>query len=344
VTGTNPRASRKLPTSVDVARQAGVSQATVSRALNGGSVSAETRKRIIDLAAKLGYSRNAVARGLVMNRSGLIGVIVADITNPFYPELLEAIGARLDSIDHHMLVQNAAAGTEAEAAELLLQQRVDGIIFTTALRNSDSIQALVKRGFPVVLSNRVTDAPCDSVQGDNVAGASAAADLLVSLGHTRIATLKGSVDTSTSSQRSKGFAERLSQHGLALQPRFDLTCTFSYEAAYEATATLLARRWPPTAIFCHNDLMAFAAINAARGANFDVPGDLSIIGYDNVRQAAWESFNLTTVSQPVAEMAESAVRFLGERIADPERPPQGVVFPCELVVRGTTGPSRRGGR
>ena len=328
----------RLPTSVDIARAAGVSQATVSRALNGGSASEATRRRITELTKELGYSVNGVARGLAMRRTGLVGVVVAHIRNPFYPELLESIGARLTSRGRQMLVHDANVGGEADATRLLLQQRVDGILFTTALTNSDTVAHLVRRGFPVVLSNRVTDTPCDAVEGDNVGGARAVARLLVELGHHRIAVLKGPPDASTMKQRTQGFKAQLDQLEVPLQSRFEVSTDFSYDRAYEAAGRLLALRWPPTAIFCLNDLFGFAALNAAKRRGLSVPGDISIVGFDDVAQAGWESLNLTTVRQPLAEMAKRSVQLLEERLANPSLPPRHEMFGSLLVVRGTTGP------
>jgi LacI family transcriptional regulator len=292
------------------------------------------------MAEKLGYSPNAIARGLVMNRTGLIGVVVADITNPFYPEFLETLGIRLGELGRHMIVQNAVMGSEVESARLLLQQRVDGIIFTTALMHSKTVETLLKRRVPIVLSNRVGRTDCDTVQSDNGRGAAAVADHLVSLGHRRIGTIKGHLDASTTIQRSEGFQNRLAKLGFEIREGLVLTGGFSYAEAYKATTTLLERRWPPTALFCHNDLMAFAAMNAARTAGIRVPDDLSIVGFDNVRQSQWESLNLTTVDQSLEEMAYRAVNLLEERIANPDLPPRHVTLKCSLIIRGTTSITR----
>ena len=338
----------RLPTSIDIARAAGVSQATVSRVLNGGSASDGTRRRIFELADELGYSLNGVARGLAMRRTGLVGVVVADIRNPFYPELLECIGTGLARRGRQMLVHDANVGAEEDAAKLLLQQRVDratklllqqrvdGILFMVSLTNSETIASLVRRGFPVVLSNRVTDMSCDAIEGDNWSGARDVADLLVELGHRRIAMLKGHPRATTTKQRTQGFKSRLGELGVPLPERFDIFSDFSYEQAYIATRSLLALRWPPTAIFCQNDLMGFAALNAARGCGLTVPGDLSVVGFDDVPQASWESLNLTSVRQPLAEMAGRSVEMLEERLTDPALPPRHERFSSVLVVRGTT--------
>lgn len=337
----SPPGTGRLPTSVDIARLAGVSQATVSRVLNGGSASEPTRRRILQVADQLGYSVNGVARGLAMRRTGLIGVVVADITNPFYPELLESVGARLGERGWQMLVHDADADSEVQATKLLLQQRVDGILFTSALTGSEAVVGLAQRGFPLVLSNRVVNAACDAVEGDNVRGAQEVAELLTSLGHRRIAMLKGHPRASTTEQRNRGFKGRLAELGVELREELEVTANFSYQRAFDAARELLAQRWRPTAIFCHNDLMAFATLNAALASGLSVPGDLSVVGYDDVALASWAALDLTCVRQPLAEMASKSVELLVERLAEPTLPPRHIVFDCSLMVRGTTGPPPR---
>lgn len=328
----------RRPTSVDVAQAAGVSQATVSRALSGGSVSDATRKKVESVASRLGYSPNLVARGLVTSRSGMIGVVVADITNPFYPQLLEAIGNRLAEQDRHMLLQNATTNSEEEAARLLVEQRVDGIIFTTATSDSVAVRELMERRFPLVLVNRIVVGHCDAVEGDNLAGTAAALDHLVDLGHRRIGMVAGDARASTTRQRSQGFERRLSELGVPLWLDLVRSTNFTYPEAFRAAIDLLSLDEPPTAIFCHNDLTAFAVINAARSLGISVPGQLSVIGYDDVRESAWESYNLTTVKQQFHEMAAQAVNLLEGRITNPDLAPRHTVLDCPLIIRGTTAP------
>src|SRR5690606_36120055 len=276
-------------TSIDIARAAGTSQATVSRALNGGIVSSRTRDRILAVCKELGYSPNAVARGLVTSRTRLVGVVAAEITNPFYPEFLELLGERLTANGQQMLLQHVTAGAEHDAVDLLLQQRADGIILLAATPGFTILQTLIEQGFPVVLANRTTDLACDAVEADNLAGPAAVADHLTGLGHRRIGVLEGTKATSTARQRTQGFTARLEQFGLALDPELIATTDFRYEAAYAATTRLLASPEPPSAIFCHNDLLAIAAINAATSLGVDVPHELSVAGFDNTQQSSWET-------------------------------------------------------
>ncbi|RIQ14398.1 LacI family DNA-binding transcriptional regulator [Jiangella rhizosphaerae] len=333
--GKPPVGAGRPPTSVDIARAAGTSQATVSRALNGGRVAAATRERILAISRELGYTPNAAARSMVTSRTGLVGVVVSDLTNPFYPEFLEEIAACLGARRQHMLLQNAAGGDE-DAVELLLQQRVDGIVFTAAVEGSAAVAGLVARRFPVVLANRVVDAGCDTVEGDHPAGAAAVVDHLAGLGHRRIAVLAGLPGASTSARRLAGIRDRLAERGL---PEARVVETgFDYDRAVRAATELLTGPHPPTAIVGLNDQVAFAALNAAAALGVPVPARLSVAGFDDVRQASWPTLGLTTVRQPLAAMAARSVALLNERVDDPSLAPRHEVLPAELVVRSTTGP------
>ena len=331
-----------MATSIDIAREAGVSQATVSRVLNNDSrVAPRTRARVLRVMERLEYTPNAIARGLVTNRTGLIGVVVSDIMNPFYPQFLEAIGSQLADHGRKMLLFNAG-GQEQEADEsytrVLLEQRVDGIIFTSAIRDSGLVHQLVDRQFPVVLTNRYTSGvPCDMAIGDNEAGAASAAQHLLGLGHARIAVVAGHPQASTSYDRLEGFRAALAAAGHVLDDELVRVAYFNPEAAQAEAMELLSLADPPTAIFCLNDVMAFGVLNAVKMLGRTVPGDVSVIGFDDIWMASWEIFQLTTVHQPLAEMARASVDLLVERLADPERSTRKLVFPSRLVVRSTTG-------
>jgi LacI family transcriptional regulator len=234
--------------------------------------------------------------------------------------------------------------SEDDAAEMLLQQRVEGMIFVAALRDSVTIGRLSQRGIPIVLSNRVVEQACDTVESDNAGGGAMVVDYLAELGHRRIGMLEGNPRASTSIERAKGYKRGLRHNALAFSPELRMIGDFSYAPAYQAALALLDLPDRPTAIFCHSDLMAFAAINAALSRGLDVPSDLSVVGFDNVRQSSWEVLNLTTVSQPLEEMANSAVDLLLERIANPTLPPRVRTYPCRLIVRGTAVPPTTKGR
>lgn len=329
-----------MATSIDVARAAGVSQATVSRVLNDdGRVLPATRERVLAAIDRLGYRPNAIARGLVTSSTGLVGVVVGALTNPFYPALLEAIAARLAERGMKMVLHQGA-GSEDEAVRPLLEQRVDGIVLTSSSTGSSIALELARRRVPVVLVNRTADGrACDSVSGENAGGGALAAEHLLELGHRRIALIAGSPHASTARERAAGFRAALRRAGVPLPRELVAAGDFRFEPAYAAARGMLALDRPPSAIFCANDLMAFAALSAARRAGIAVPDRLSIVGFDALPMSGWEAFQLTTVRQPLPEMAREAVGLLAARIADPERPAQRLVLPSSLLVRATTGPS-----
>lgn len=332
-----------MATSSEVAREAGVSQATVSRVLNEDPrVAPATRARVLEAIKRLNYTPNAIARGLVTNKTGLIGVVVSDIMNPFYPAFLEAITDTLGEHEMRTVLYNARDQDEDVYTRILLEQRVDGIIFTSAIRQSPMVAQLAERGFPLVLTNRYAEnVSCDMAIGDNVGGGRLAAEHLLELGHRRIAVLTGDEETSTSHERLEGFRAAVAEAGAELDPELIACGGFSSAGAEAETSRLLAGKQPPTAIFCLNDLMAFGAVNGVRGAGLSIPGDVSVVGFDDIWMAAWQTFRLTTVHQPLAEMARSSVDLLTKRLEEPDRPVRKLVFQTSLVVRETTGPAKK---
>lgn len=336
-----------MPTSADIAREAGVSQATVSRVLNADPrVAHATRERVLEVMERLNYTPNAVARGLVKKRTDIVGVVVSDIMNPFYPEFLEAIASGLDARGIKMLLFNAggqARDATDDYTRVLLEQRVDGMIFTSATRGSETVRRLVERRFPVVLTNRYAEGVgCDMALGDNEAGAAAAAEYLLKLGHERIAVIAGDPRASTSQDRLDGFRSALARGGHELDDELVQPAAFDPGLARARAFELLSRSDRPTAIFCLNDVMALGALNAAKALGLTVPGDVSVVGFDDIWMAGWETFKLTTVHQPLAEMARSSVDLLVERLDDPERSFRKLLFPSRLVVRNTSGPGPNG--
>lgn len=318
-----------------MARAAGVSQATVSRVLNDGHVAAATRARVLEAIEAIGYTPNALARGLVTSSSGLVGVVVSDVANVFYPEVLETIAAQFSAVGLRMLLINAVDLDAADAVRMLTEQKVDAAVFTAALPGSRAVFDLAKQQFPVVLINRDLDAPVDRVISDNRQGAKAAARHLLDLGHRQMGVLTGLPDASTTIDRLGGFQDVLDTVP-DIPPPVVIEGQFDYATAYHAVRRLLAVGPRPTALFCHNDYMAFAALNAARAAGVRVPEDLSVIGFDNVRLAAWEAFSLTTVNQAIDDITATAVSLLQSRLVDPDLEPRKVTYPCELIIRSTT--------
>lgn len=330
-----------MVTSRDVARLAGVSQMTVSRVLqDNGKVAPQTRERVLAAMREAGYRPHAAARTMRTRRTSTVGVVVADITNPFYPQLLEAVADALDAAGQRMVLWNGPDGSGA--LESLDEGTVDGLIFTTVTEATPQLTDAVNRADPIVLLHRGLDElACDQVTTDNVGGGRAVADYLVATGHTRIGFLSGPELTSTARHREQGFRQRLAELGHPLADELSLPGGFAHDVARSAMRALLGREQPPTAVFCANDLTALGAVDGAVSLGHRVPEDVWVIGYDDISLTAWDSYDVTTVRQPIAEMARAAVRLLLERIDDRDLPPRSECFPSELLVRGSTARTAR---
>jgi LacI family transcriptional regulator len=329
-------------TSRDIAREAGVSQPTVSRALRGDPrVAPATTALVQTTATRLGYVPDAAAQTLITRRTGTVAVVVADITNPFYPELVEALHDELGRATYRTVLLNER--TDARGVDTLMRAgAVDGAIVATATLDERTRALLTDERAPMVQIVREVDGvDRDAVVSDNRGGAGLAAELLVRLGHQRIGLVSGPLDTSTARDRDAGFEAALGRLGLRLDPDLRRRGEYAHHTGHQWCLELLDAPEPPTAIFCGNDVIALGALDAARRRHVAVPGALSILGFDDISLAGWESFRLTTVRQPLAEMAHAAVRALVRRIEGDDAPPRRTVFPTELIQRATTGPPGR---
>lgn len=324
-------ADRHRPTSYDVARMAGVSQSTVSRCFRpGNSISAEKRKIILKAAAKLGYEPNVFASSLITKQSNLVAVLISNLTNLYYPQVLAELTQRLDEQGIRVLL--FALQSEGDAGEVLPQlwrYRVDGAIAAARL-TPEHVAQFARHRVPVVLYNRYAeDDAVPSVVCDSLGGERMLVDRLVEAGHQRFAILSGPEDSYVGNQRVQGALARLAHHGLTADV---LPGRFDHESGAEAMRRVMAMAQRPDALICANDLMAIGAIDAARDAfGLTIPGDLSIVGFDGVGPAAWPSYRLTTIRQPVRRMSEAAVTMLLERMANPDLPPEVRSFSGALI-------------
>jgi len=335
---------RTAVTSHEVARRAGVSQTTVSRVLNGSKrVASATRARVEAVAAELGYQPNAAARAMRSRRTGIVGVVVGRITNPFYPQLLDVLGRMLEERGHRLILWDASHGDGEKAALDALEQRlVDGLLFTTVISPAPAVEAAIAAGAPIVLLNRTLDGvEADVVDADGVAGAHSVARYLAAHGRRRVALIGGLAGTSTAREREKGFVTGCADHGLALPPSRRFPGDFSHESGAAALDRLVAADDVPDAIFCVNDLSAMGVLDAARRHGIDVPDDLWVIGFDDIEMASWPAYDLTTVHQPTHVMAHDALTLLERRLADPAAEREHLRLDAELIVRGSTGRAPR---
>lgn len=329
-------------TSHDVARLAGVSQPTVSRALRDqAGVSPETRARVLAAARALGYVASEAARALSTRRSYRVGIVTAELSNPFYPALLEPLQDALGELGYRT-IQVTDRGEQPVEIEPLIDGSLDGVVLTTSLTDGQLPHELVRRGVPIVFLNRYSDGvAADACVVDNRAGAARVADLLVDLGHRRIGAVLGPSNTSTGRERAAGFRDRLAERGVSLAPRHVWTGPFSDQHGRRAMAEFLELPDPPTALFCGNDVIAVAACNVAHSAGIAIPEALTIVGFDDIPMASWEAFALTTMRTELPALAKAAAELLVRRIEDPDAEVRRIVFQADLIERGTHGPPRK---
>jgi LacI family transcriptional regulator len=323
-------------TSRDVARLAGVSQPTVSRALRDQpGMSAATRARVREAARSLGYVPSQTGRSLATRRTRRIGVVVAELSNPFYPALVVPLHDALERAEYRMILVTDR-GTDGMDLEALLDGSLDGVVLSTCELASPLPSELARRGIPFVFVNREPDVESsDACVPDNAAGAAAVADLFVSLSHRRIAAVFGPRRTSTGRDREFAFRDSLAARGMALPTDYTHTGAFAHSSGVEAIRRFAALDVPPTAVFCANDVIAIGALNAATACGLRVPTDLSIVGFDDIAVASWERINLTTVRVDLTEMAEATADRIAARILAPDAPPRRRLFPTSLVLRGS---------
>lgn len=334
-----------MATSRDVAKAAGVSQSTVSRVLHDNlRVRPDTRARVLAALRETSYTPHAAARAMKTGRSQTIGVVVAALGNPFYPEMLQAIGRQLRAVNQHMVVWDSEGPGEVSALRAIRGGSVDGVIFTTVTRQSSALREAIRQREPFVLVNRGYEGlEADQIRSDNVAGAAHIARYLARAGRRRVAMIGGVMTTTTAFEREAGFRRGLQQSGIDLEPVLYRAGDFTHDTGFAAMRDLMTTAHPD-AVFCVNDLTAFGAIDGVRSLGARIPDDVWVVGFDDVSMAAWDVFNLTTGQQPIQQMVECAVSVLMERIDDPTRPHRQIQFPTPLVVRGSTAhfPDSRG--
>lgn len=329
-------------TSFDVARLAQVSQSAVSRTFTpGASVSDATRQRVLDAAQKLGYRPNAHARSLITGRSRIVGLVLSYLENLFYPVALQGLAERLQADGYHLLLFVNHNPNADDLVTELMQYHVDGIVLAATTLSSALARSCADAGIPVVLFNRVMGSggggTVSSVRSDNVAGGRLIAQHLVAQGRRRIAFIAGNEESSTNLERERGFREGLAEAGLHIFAR--ATGDYDFEQAKAATRQIFKSPGePPDAVFVASDHMAFAVMDTLRfELGLRIPQDVAVVGYDNVPQAAWGAYQLTTVEQPVEPMVEATARLLQRQMGDnAEQVVENVVVPVRLIARSSS--------
>ena len=332
MSGSATKKAQRGATSYDVARSAGVSQSAVSRCFKqGASVAPRTREKILTAARALNYYPNAIAQGLITRRSNLVAVIISNLTNLYYPEVLAELTQRLSKQGIRVLLFSLAAESDVdEVLDQVWRYRVDGAIVAARL-HPEQLAAFAERGVPLVLYNRIGEGvPVSSVCCDSVSGEQALVEGLVAANHHVYGIIAGPADSYVGEERVEAAQRRLQQLGrdcLTVRGNFDYD---SGDAALKELMRITDRKLD--AVICANDLMAIGAIDSAR-INFgiQVPSDLSVVGFDGVGPATWLAYQVTTVRQPVRRMTEAAVAMLVERIERPELSPEQRLFAGEFL-------------
>ena len=297
------------PSAHDVARVAGVSQAAVSRAFTpGASIAKNTQDKVLRAAKSLGYRPNLHARSLISGKSGIVGVVIGRPLNAVMMTALDALSARLSRADKHILVFTAEGNSTADVhVEDLLKYRVDAVLLMATSVSTKLAEQCCDEGIPVICFNRRPRKTKDffSISGNNREGGRQIAEHLVQQGYRRIALMAGFTESSTGRERESAFIAYLTSNGLNSPDREVGHCR--RDGAVQATRILLSRKPRPDAIFCANDDMALAAIEVARYEfGLEIGREIGIAGFDDIEEASWPSFNLTTYSLPVSTMIEKA--------------------------------------
>ena len=329
------------PTIIDVAHAAGVSKSTVSRVLvgQGSLVRDETRQRVLGAIDRLGYERNAVAGSLRTNRTFTVILVIPDIVNPFWPEIARGVQDTLEGEGYAVVLANSdrEARREREFLARARRNRFDGIIIHPG---SVSSEELVAGGIPaVVMGLRAEYSSLDMVGSDSAAGTIRALEYLRTLGHQRIGLISGLSRGSSSFSRLDSYVAFLERHDMRMEPDLIVKCANEQEAGRRSMHQLLSLPRPPTAVFGANDILGIGALQAADDAGVRVPQDVSVVGMDDIYAASVTSPPLTTVAKQKYELGSQAATCLLERIrGEAPETPRRYVYPCRLIVRGSTAP------
>ncbi|MBX9984369.1 LacI family transcriptional regulator [Priestia sp. Y58] len=338
-----------MTTIKDIARVAGVSVTTVSRALNGYSdVNEKTRQKIAAVARELNYSPNTLARGLVMQKSKTIGLLVSGISREsvkdnFTFEVLCGVNERASTLGYDLILFNTNTMMQREKTytQLCRERRVDGAIIQGIKKEDPYLKEVVESDIPCVL----VDIPVHSnsvgyVTTDNALGAKKAVEHLASLGHKHIGMINGHEDAFVSQERLNGYTEALKECGLSFRPEWVVSGNFEEKKAEKAAQELINRHKEVTAIFCASDLMALGALKACKELGLHVPKEMSIVGYDNIVLASYSSPNLTTVGQEVYQIGYEAADLLIEMLEGKETNMKRYLD-TKLIIRESTAKNHK---
>jgi LacI family transcriptional regulator len=332
-----------MATIKDVAREAHVSVATVSRVFNGGGpVREETSRRVRDIATSLRYVPHGGARSLITSKTSTIGVLLPDLYGEFFSEVIRGIDLAVRRSGYHLILSSSHNDrTEFEAAMRAMRGRVDGVILMSPDIDAEALMANLPESDPVVLLNcALRGASFDSVNIDNSRGARAIVRHLASHGHKRIAIIAGAPRNVDGHERHLGYRAALRDASIDRNSRWERPGNFTEDSGFEGMRTLLKLRTRPTAVFAANDSMAIGALSALREAGVRVPEEVAVAGFDDIPIARYINPPLTSVHVPIAELGERATEKLLGALADKNRHVRrNDVLGTTLVIRSSCGPA-----
>lgn len=333
-----PNYGGDVVTGKDVARLAGVSQSAVSLALRDDTrISPSTKAKILEAAHTLGYTPSQLGRSLATRRTGRIAVVAGEMINPFYPALIAPLHDALISAGYSMVL--VPAGQNRVDLAPIFDGSIDGAVLAATTVTSPIPQQLARANVPFVFLNREVDGVlADASLPDNDAGVEALVQMLFEQGHRRFGLISGPSDVSTARARHVAYQRALADHDLALRSDHVIVGDYSHQTGQDGLRALAELSNPPSAIFCSNDVIALGALDAAISDGISIPGQLSIVGFDDIPMAEWAAFRLTTVRVDLPAMANGAAGLLLARIDDYLRPTERLLARSTLKLRETHGP------
>ena len=335
-----------MATVADVAEKAGVSVSTAARVLSGrGYASEETRRVVLEAAKALGYVPNQIARSLRTRQTRMIGLLIGDVENSFYSAIAKNVEAVAKDAGYHVVLCNSDDDPKVEREYLMLLDgmRVDALVVTPTSENVRYLARLMESGIVIVqVDRRVEGLAADAILVDNEAGAVSAVSNLIEAGHTSIGILTGELDVFTAQQRLVGYERALREHRMPIREELIKTGSFHREHAIENATDLIRAEPAPTAIFAANNILAEGVLIALDQQGLRVPRDVSVVAFDDVEWMSMVEPPVSTVRQPVADMARSAAELLLRRLREGrDGPPSTVVFRTEFVERASVAPPRK---
>jgi LacI family transcriptional regulator len=323
----------------DVARAAGVSRQTVSRAINDkGEISPATRQRVLEIIKDLDYRPSAIARGLATQRTGTLGLVVPDIANPFFSDIARGVEEKAYAAGYNVFLCTTYEDPrrEADVLESLEEKRIDGLVLCSSRIEEDGLRSRLG-GFPavVLVNRRVAGYDASVVRVDSELGGKLGTQLLLQAGHRAVGFLAGPSTSVDGRLRVIGYRAALSAAGLPCEPDLEQECASNVEGGRTAALAFLARHLDLTALLCYNDLVAIGALQACAKLGLEVPAQLAVVGFDDIEMASWVSPPLTTCGSPRFDLGVQAMQLLLDRIDSGADECREVLVQPRLVIRAS---------